>query len=626
MSFKSSGLPIPIIIGLATYAAIIRFRGFWPTDINWLLPEWNGHIDSAGDYVGWEMYRQSDILQWPIGKSPMLGPDGGSSIAFTTLPILALIFKPLTHWSTTPLQFFGLWSLSCFLGQAISAWKLLGLWIQNRIHLAIGVGFFVVSPAFLDRLTFHFGPSAHWILLTALYLYFVPTFKLRNWLILGSLSVLVFPYIAAMVAAIYLARIIRDVIEEKNVLNLVRKLFLYISVLGVVAWQCGYFMMGGGNIGTNEFGTYSANALTLVDPGFPEFNRMLWSHVVPDRWQDAGQYEGFAFVGSGILILAIIVWLVKMLKGTNLSRILLVTPVVLVTALFGLDPDPAQLKLTVLLGIIIAIAFENLAQSRRNNFTTKVILGLLTIGMFIFALSNRMLLGQFELASFTLTTFQLEVVSTFRSSGRFVWPLMLLIISVVIVAFVNEVPRLLVAPILSMALLFQVADGNNGSQFTTDAYARAGPEVYLNSGLWKLIGERYDGVLFSPAVNEPRLWLSNNEDFIGEKVFLWRDLGVLAQRYGWSLNSFYFNRDPGSRFLSDNDDLELALENGNFRKRMLYVFVGSDHWEQAKITAGPSDLIGILNGVPILAPDFYPCDECIVDGFIDRNATVIVDS
>ena len=177
-----------------------------------------------------------------------------------------------------------------------------------------------------------------------------------------------------------------------------------------------------------------------------------------------------------------------------------------------------------------------------------------------------------------------------------------------------------------MVLLFQVADGNNGSQFTTDAYARAGPEIYLNSGLWDLIGERYDGVLFSPAANKPRLWLSNNADFMGEKVFLWRDLGVLAQRYGWSLNSYYFTRDPGSRFQSDNYDLDLALENGNFRQRMLYVFVGSDQWEQAKITAGPNDLVGILNGVPILAPDFYPCDECIVDGFIDRHVTVAIDS
>ena len=425
---KSTDLLLPVVIGFSAYAFFIRFHGFWPTDVDWLLTQWNGNIDSAGDYIGWEMYRQSSIFQWPIGRSPLLGPDNRSSIAFTTLPILALIFKPLTHWLDTPIQFFGLWSLTCFIGQAVTAWKLLGLWVHNRIHLAVGVGFFVMSPAFLDRLTFHFGPSAHWILLAALYLYFIPTFKIGNWLILGSLSVLVFPYIAFMVTAIYFSRILRDAIQDKNILGQARKTVLYIAVLCLVAWQCGYFMVNGGKIGADGFGIYSANALTFVDPGFPEMNRVPWSGVVPDRWQGEGQYEGFAFVGSGILVLAMVAWLMKVLKGTNLSRFLLVTPVVLIPVLFGHDPDPAQMKLTVLLGIIVAIGIENLAKTSRINLATKTIVSATVIGMFAFALSNRMLIGQYQLMSIKLTIFQLEVLSTFRSSGRFVWPLMLLII------------------------------------------------------------------------------------------------------------------------------------------------------------------------------------------------------
>ena len=623
---KSTEIAVPLIIGFSAYAFFIRFHGFWPTDVKWLLPNWNGNIDSAGDYIGWEMYRQSSLLQWPIGKSPMLGPDGGSSIAFTTLPILALIFKPITHWSKVPLQFFGIWSLSCFLGQAIAAWKLLGLWIHNRVHLTIGVGFFIMSPAFLDRLTYHFGPSAHWVLITALYLYFVSTFKIKNWLLLGSLSVLIFPYIAVMVAAIYFARIVRDTTQEKDVLKCISNLIIYISVLGVVAWQCGYFMVNGAKIGADGFGANSANALTLVDPGFPEMNRRPWSRIVPDRWQDVGQYEGFAFVGSGILILAIIVWLLKILKGSNFSRVLLTVPVVLLAAFFGHDPDPAQMKLTVLLGIIIAIGIENLAKTSRMNLATKTIVSATVIGMFVFALSNRMLIGQYQLMFIKLTTLQLEALSTFRSSGRFVWPLMLLIISLVIVTFVNEVPRKFVAPIMLIVLLFQIVDGSNGSQFTTAAFSRKGPEVYLISGSWNLIGEKYDRVLFSPAANKPSLFLSNNEDFIAESGVLWRDIGVLAQRFGWSMNSYHFARDPGIRFQSDNNNLELALGNGKFKNRMLYIFVASDEWEQAKRIAGPNDLVGILDGVPILAPNFYPCSECSIEGFIDRRASADIDS
>jgi hypothetical protein len=622
---KSIELLLPAVIGFSAYAFFIRFHGFWPTDVNWLLPNWNGNIDSAGDYIGWEMYRQSSLLQWPIGRSPMLGPDGGSSIAFTTLPILALIFKPLTHWSREPLQFYGLWSMVCFLGQAVSAWKLVGLWVKDRLILALGICFFVMSPAFLDRLTFHFGPSAHWVLITALYLYFVSTFKLRNWLLLGSLSVLIFPYIAVMVAAIYFARIIRDAIQEKNFLKHLSNLVIYISVSAVVAWQCGYFMVNGGKIGAEGFGANSANALTLVDPGFPEMNRMPWSRIVPDRWQDVGQYEGFAFVGSGILILAIIAWLSKILKGSNCSRVLLTAPVVLMAAFFGRDPDPAQMKLTVLLGIVFALSFENLARSRQSNFVTKVILGCVTFGMFVFAMSNRMLLGQYQLASIKLTKGQLEILSTFRSTGRFVWPIMLLVIALVVVSSVRVLPRAIIVPILLVTLVFQIIDSNQGAKFTKDAFSRFGPKNYLTSQTWSYLGQKYDRVLFSPGLNEPTLLLSNNADFQAEDGVLWRDIGVLAQKYNWSVNSYYFNRDPGIRFQSDNNQLEQALDDGQFRERKLYVFIGGDQWERAKRIAGPNDLVGILNGVPILAPNFYPCDGCIVDGFIDRHALEDID-
>ena len=565
------------------------------------------------------MYRQSEIFQWPIGRSPMLGPDGGSSIAYSTLPLLALIFKPLTHWSKTPLQFFGLWSLVCFIGQSISSWKLLGLWIKNRIHLSIAVCFFVISPAFLDRLSVHFDASAHWLLIFALYLYFRPTFKFGQWLILGALSVLIFPYIAMMVSIIYVTRLIVDGISANRWYEAIKRILIYIGVLLIAAWQCGFFLLGGSKIGSEGYGTLSANVLTFVDPGFPEMYRMPWSYVVPDRWQGPGQYEGFAFIGSGILILAIIIWLKRLIQGSTFTRALLVCPVVSMAVLFGHDPDTAQMKLTVLLGVVVAIAIENLMQSRQHNFILKLTLCLSTIGMCLFAFSNQILLGQFQIAQFDLNLRLLKLANTFRSSGRFVWPLMIIFIALIVVKIISELPRVVVTPLLVATLVIQVIDSTKGWQFTADAYARTGPDVYLTSETWSLLGDKYDGVLFAPAANKPRLLLSINQDFVSENGFLWRDIGVLAQKYGWSMNSSYFSRDPANRFQKDNTALDLALVNGSFNSNVIYVFIGNDQWERAKLVAGKNDLVGILDGVPILAPDFYPCEKCIYDGFIDRH-------
>jgi hypothetical protein len=325
---KSTELLLPVVIGFFGYAFFIRFHGFWPTDVVWMLPQWNGNIDSASHYIGWEMFRQSDLLQWPIGRSPMLGPDGGSSIAYTTLPLLALIFKPFTHWSDTPLQFFGVWSLVCFIGQAVSSWKLLGLWIANRVHLALGVCFFVISPAFLDRLSVHFDASAHFLLIFALYLYFDTTFSLRRWLILGTLSVLIFPYIAMMVSVIFVAHIISDGIRTKLFFVAIKRTFIYVGVVLITALQSGYFVLGGSRIDAEGYGIFSANGLTLVDPGFPDNYRLPWSHLVPDQWQGSAQYEGFAFLGGGVLFLTMVIWIKGLIQGNNFIIALLLCPVV----------------------------------------------------------------------------------------------------------------------------------------------------------------------------------------------------------------------------------------------------------------------------------------------------------
>ena len=619
MRIKGSGLAIPFLIGIAAYAVIIRFKGFWPTDVDWLLPQWNGNIDSASHYIGWEMYRQSSIFQWPIGRSPMLGPDGGSSIAYSTLPLLALIFKPLTHWSNTPLQFFGLWSLVCFIGQSVFSWKLLGLWIKNRIHLSLGVCFFVVAPSFLDRLSVHFDASAHWLLIVALYMFFRPTFKFGQWLLLGALSVLIFPYIAMMVSVIFATRLIVDGIRSKGWFEVIKRISIYVGVLLITAWQCGFFLLGGSKIDAEGYGVFSANALTFVDPGYPDNYRAPWSHVIPDQWQGPGQYEGFSFVGAGILILAATVWILKVAKGSRSTRVILIAPVVCISVLFARFQDLTQLKLTVLLGILMAIALENVLRYRSDRFMMKIAVTLSVAAMSLFAFSNQMLLGKFQVTQFQLSPTFLNFANIFRSSGRFTWPLMYLLIALIIVALIREIPSALITPILLAALVFQVADGNNGAQFTTDAYSRAGPDKYLTSETWDVLGKKYDGVLFSPAAHKPRLFMSINADFLAENGVLWRDIGVLSQKYDWSMNSSYFSRDPANRFQKDNTALDLALLNGSFNSNQIYVFIGNDQWERAKLVAGKNDLVGILDGVPILAPDFYPCEKCIYDEFIDRH-------
>ena len=129
----------PILIGIFFYWYFTRLNGLDPRDVSWLLPFWHTHIDAAANYLGWEYFRSSPILQWPLGRTPSLGPGSGASISMTdSIPLMAFIFKPFTHWYQGTFQYFGIWSLACFVLQAVASWKLLGIWVKGQFARGLG--------------------------------------------------------------------------------------------------------------------------------------------------------------------------------------------------------------------------------------------------------------------------------------------------------------------------------------------------------------------------------------------------------------------------------------------------------------------------------------------------------
>ncbi len=112
--------------------------------------------DPAQHWLGWQFFRYSPLLQWPLGANPNWGMDIGSSIVFTdSIPLLAFIFKPLNALLPDTFQYCGLWILICFLLQSLFAWKLLSLFTQDKWLPLIGSVFFTLAPVFLFRLHAH---------------------------------------------------------------------------------------------------------------------------------------------------------------------------------------------------------------------------------------------------------------------------------------------------------------------------------------------------------------------------------------------------------------------------------------------------------------------------------------
>jgi len=608
---SSESLVFPILIGTFFYWYFTRLNGLDPRNVSWLLPFWHSNIDAATNYLGWEFFRSSPILQWPLGRTPNLGPGSGASISMTdSIPLMAFLFKPFTHWYSGTFQYFGIWTLVCFVLQAVASWKLLGIWVKGQLTRGLGCCFFVITPAFLDRLTFHFGLSAHWVVLFALYLFFKRDFSLRLWIALGVVSTLIQPYLAMMVSAVFLVALFGNP-------SFLKRLFAYLLAIGFAAYQAGLFVFGFSNAGSDGFGTFSSNGLSMVDPGFPDSDRVPWSTVIPNVWENIGQREGFAFLGSGVLFIAFFVFLNQFLSNRSFSKGWPGWIVVFAFVNFARIRNDQSLLL--LLGaVLISICVMRINDLFLAERITVVKIVCMTIGFSLFALSNEVFVGEYRPINVGVPTAVLDLVAVARTSGRFIWLPMYLVMTVVVVSALKYFPRRLGPVLVFVVLLLQINDSSQASRFLSDTYTRPGPDNYLPSKTWDILGGRYKSVEFVPAAHKPRL-LESNPDFLNTSGWLWRDIGVLGQKYDWKLNSFYFGRVPDPEFLRENIELDERVQSGGYDSSVLYVFIGSDEWEMAKKSVNSSDLIGTLDGVPIVAPGLSDCNSCDLSTFINKS-------
>ena len=612
-------LLIPGLIGFVYYSLLTRFHGLNPFDVDWMLPFWRGSIDSAQHYLGWEFFRQAPLLQWPPGKSPNLGPMGGSGVALTdSLPLFAFIFKPLTFWFTQPFQYFGIWVLTCFVLQAIFAWKLLTVWVKHWEHAVLGTYFFCFAPIFIDRMTVHLALAGHWVLLAGLYLLFSPKSTFKHWIVLAVVSMLVQPYLAIICAALFFAWSIIGLLNTRAVFQFVQRLFIFFGVLFASGWSSGLFIFGLGSAQAAGFGVYSANVLAWVDPGFTWYEKALWSRYVPDQVQTPGQYEGMNYLGSGVLLLAIVALGYQLIKGTWKSRGIQTAIVLSFVAVFGRSGTP-QTELVLLLGALSAVMYSALSKQLSLNKSTTVIYAFLFTSLMLIGFTYQIFIGDFLIANFTIPVSVNNLLSVVRTSGRMLWPITYLLIGALIVFVGQNFRKLIATGLMVLVLCIQVFESAEATAVTGSLFSRKGPEEFLRSPLWDKIAQKYRNVVIVLPSEGPILYPTNPDFVAPEGSFLWREIGMFAVQNQMSLNSFYFSREPASQNKSDARAISEAVSQAKYRVDSLYIFIDSAMWDLAKKTNANTDLIGVLDGVPIVAPGLESCIACELTGFERRD-------
>ena len=605
----------PVLVGFLAYAYVTHFNGLNPFKVDWLLPFWRGTVDSSDHYIGWEFFRQAPLLQWPPGKSPNLGPTGGSGVALTdSLPLFAFLFKPLLHWSNRPFQYFGMWILACFVLQALFAWKLITVWIKKWEQALLTVLFICLMPMYLDRMTWHFALAGHWLLLAGLFLMFTENFSIRKWMALGIAATLIQPYLAIMVSILCLLTLLAHYAPIQKLGWIAFRATTFGAIVFVTGWLTGLLQFGLGAAGGSGFGRYSANVLTWVDPGFTEFNRFTWSRVVPDQLQGDGQYEGLGFLGAGVLLVAVVAWAILIFRSTWLRRALLILPSVVAPILWG-RTGTTQFKLCALFGLLIGIILvavhSQLAIAKSRTYIYVSGLGLLSLG----AISNVVFVGDHSVDPFPISS-QLEpLFSVVRSSGRLHWPVTYLLTCLIIVAASRNLRRYVATAVLILAFSFQIHDARDAIAITRESFIRGSAPEFLVSPLWETFGDRYSKVAILLPNVDPMLHPTNPDFSPPDYSYLWRDVGLFAIKHRMQLNSFYFSREPTIQQDSESKILEAAILAQSLDSDTLYVFINSALWNFSKVHSYRENLLGILDNVPILAPGLLPCSKCDLTGF-----------
>lgn len=257
--------------------------------------------DIAQHISGWLAYA-ADVWRWPLLFTNRINYPDGVSVAFTdSIPLLAIFLKPFVQFLPSNFHYFGIWQgFSFFLQGIASVFLMRALGVRHVLSLIAALVFSLTWPSLMWR-TAHTSLMAHWLILTALGIYFCGQSRRFSFheatvyfFMLCVLALLIHPYFIPFCFLIFLAFLIDISLKEGGlVVNLGWAMALGILIVGL-GWGLGYL---GGNIADGGYDQFSLN---LASP-------FCGGYVTP-CFMDAtgGQGEGFNYFGVGFIFLVVI--------------------------------------------------------------------------------------------------------------------------------------------------------------------------------------------------------------------------------------------------------------------------------------------------------------------------------
>lgn len=187
--------------------------------------QWFGSGDAAQHWLGWNFFRNTPILQWPLGLNEPYGMEVSSSIVFTdSIPLLAIIFKFVSFALPDTFQYTGIWILLCCILQGVFSYDLINRNTHDKPYSLVASALFCLAPIMLFRMMGHFALSAHFLIIASFILYSMKNSN-KRWVLLIAISSAIHFYITGMILSVFVAYLATSIIKKKN--NSQRGLIIY---------------------------------------------------------------------------------------------------------------------------------------------------------------------------------------------------------------------------------------------------------------------------------------------------------------------------------------------------------------------------------------------------------------
>lgn len=490
---KESMLYIVIAVAMMTvFCSVYGVSVLNPAYVDWLL----GGSDLTQHYLGWVAYRVGD-WNFPIGMTDYLAYPNKTSIIFTdSIPCFAVLFKILSPFLPAKFQYFGLWGILCFVLQGVLSARIIRKFVDNKVYVLGASILFAFTPALLYRMYVHTALAGQWIILLALEPLFAYKSYLKNkrwkiytlWMVIGALASSIHIYYILMCGIILLGYCFLDIISQKRIFKSVLLLVTYLlTSAGVVGILGGY--ASAGSIATGGgLGDYSMNLNAFINP-------MGYSYVLKSLNSLPGQYEGFAYLGLGDLL--ILIFSIIIFGGYN--------------------------------------GVKKIFADHRNEFLA---ISAVFVTAIIVAVSPIITWNDRILFTLRIPAFVTKMWSIFRSSGRISWTaLYIIVIGSCIVTYKILSKRTAVIA-LFFCLAFQVYDLRDILQsINTNFSEEVAYESILQDGeFWRFIGEEdiIKHIVFTDPMPEKAgyafaEWALNYDKTLSFFPLAHRNIGMFAE-------------------------------------------------------------------------------------------------